>query len=56
MNLGMKSETLEFKKSISELEKGVVSLSAMLNKQKVMIYHIQHLINIILDHLIKIRN
>ena len=32
MNLGMESETIEFKKSTSELEKGVISLSAMLNK------------------------
>ena len=32
MNLGMESETLEFKKSTSELEKGVISLVEMLNK------------------------
>ena len=32
MNLGMESEILEFKKSTSELEKGVISLSSMLNK------------------------
>lgn len=32
MNLGMESETLEFKKSTSELDKGVISLAAMLNK------------------------
>lgn len=32
MNLGMESETLEFKKSTSELEKCVISLSSMLNK------------------------
>ncbi len=32
MNLGIESETIEFKKSISEINDGVVSLSAMLNK------------------------
>lgn len=32
MNLGMESETLEFKKSTSELYDGVISLSSMLNK------------------------
>lgn len=32
MNLGMESETLEFKKSTSELDKGVISLASMLNK------------------------
>lgn len=32
MNLGMESETLEFKKSTSELDKGIISLAAMLNK------------------------
>ena len=32
MNLGMENETLEFKKSTNELEKGIISLSAMLNK------------------------
>lgn len=32
MNLGMESETLEFKRSTSELEEGVISLSSMLNK------------------------
>lgn len=32
MNLGMENETLEFKKSTSELEEGVISLSSMLNK------------------------
>ena len=32
MNLGMESETLEFKKSTSELIEGIISLSSMLNK------------------------
>ena len=32
MNLGMENETLEFKKSTSELVDGVISLSSMLNK------------------------
>lgn len=32
MNLGTQNEKLEFKKSTSELEKGAISLSAMLNK------------------------
>lgn len=32
MNLGMENEILEFKKSTSELEEGVISLSSMLNK------------------------
>ncbi len=32
MNLGMESEVLEFKKSTSELEKGVISIASMLNK------------------------
>lgn len=32
MNLGMESETLEFKRSTSELEEGIISLSSMLNK------------------------
>lgn len=32
MNLGTENETLEFKKSISELKEGVISLSSMLNK------------------------
>ena len=32
MNLGIESETIEFKKSTSEINDGVVSLSAMLNK------------------------
>ena len=32
MNLGLESEMIEFKKSTSELNEGVVSLSAMLNK------------------------
>ena len=32
MNLGMESETLEFKKSTSELTDGVIALSSMLNK------------------------
>lgn len=32
MNLGMESETLEFKKSTNELEKGVISLASMLNE------------------------
>lgn len=32
MNLGMESEILEFKKSTSELNQGIISLSAMLNK------------------------
>ena len=30
----MESETLEFKKSTSELDKGVISLCAMLNKHE----------------------
>ena len=32
MNLGLESETIEFKKSTSELHDGIISLSAMLNK------------------------
>ena len=32
MNLGLESEKIEFKKSTSELNEGVISLSAMLNK------------------------
>lgn len=32
MNLGMEDETLEFKKSTSELDEGVISLTSMLNK------------------------
>ena len=32
MNLGMENEILEFKKSTSELNDGVISLSSMLNK------------------------
>ena len=32
MNIGMENETLEFKKSTSELKEGIVSLSSMLNK------------------------
>lgn len=32
MNFGMESETLEFKKSTSELTDGIISLSSMLNK------------------------
>ena len=32
MNLGMENETLEYKKSTSELIEGVISLSSMLNK------------------------
>ena len=32
MNLGMENETLEYKKSTSELEEGVISLASMLNK------------------------
>ena len=32
MNLGKESETIEFKKSTSELKEGVISLSSMLNK------------------------
>jgi len=32
MNLGMENETLEFKKSTSELDEGVIALSSMLNK------------------------
>lgn len=32
MNFGIESETLEFKKSTSELTPGVISLSSMLNK------------------------
>lgn len=34
MNLGMENETLEFKKSTSELDEGVISLSSMLNKHR----------------------
>ncbi|MCQ2914707.1 MAG: putative DNA binding domain-containing protein [Alphaproteobacteria bacterium] len=33
MNLGFESETIEFKESLSQLDKGIKSLSAMLNKQ-----------------------
>lgn len=32
MNLGIESEKLEFKKGTGELEEGVISLAAMLNK------------------------
>lgn len=32
MNLGIESETVEFKRSTSELKEGIISLSAMLNK------------------------
>ena len=32
MNFGNRSETLEFKKSTSELNDGIISLSSMLNK------------------------
>lgn len=32
MNFGMESETIEFKKSISELNDGIISLTSMLNK------------------------
>ena len=32
MNLGMENETLEFKKSTSELTEGIISLASMLNK------------------------
>ena len=32
MNLGLESETVEFKKSTAELKEGIISLSAMLNK------------------------
>lgn len=32
MNLGMETENLEFKKSISELKEGIISLCSMLNK------------------------
>ena len=32
MNLGKENETIEFKKTISELKEGVISLSSMLNK------------------------
>ena len=32
MNIGMENETLEFKKSTSELKEGIISLSSMLNK------------------------
>ena len=32
MNLGREIETIEFKKTISELKEGVISLSSMLNK------------------------
>ncbi len=32
MNLGIESEKIEFKKSTSELNEGVISLAAMLNK------------------------
>lgn len=34
MNLGMESEKVEFKKSTSELTEGIISISAMLNKQE----------------------
>ena len=32
MNFGMESETIEFKKSTSELNDGIISLTSMLNK------------------------
>lgn len=32
MNLGSETETIEFKKSISELKEGIISISSMLNK------------------------
>lgn len=32
MNLGKEGEKLEFKKTISELKEGVISLASMLNK------------------------
>lgn len=32
MYLGMKSETIDFKESLNNLDKGIISLSAMLNK------------------------
>ena len=32
MNFGMESEIIEFKKSTSELNDGIISLSSMLNK------------------------
>ena len=32
VNIGIENETLEFKKSTSELIEGVISLAAMLNK------------------------
>lgn len=33
MNLGTEGETIEFKESISQLDKGVLSLTAMLNRR-----------------------
>ena len=34
MNLGFETETIEFKKSTSELKEGIISLTSMLNKHK----------------------
>ena len=34
MNIGMESETVEHKKSTSELKEGVSSIAAILNKHK----------------------
>lgn len=34
MNIGFESETIEFKKSTSELKEGVISISSILNKHK----------------------
>lgn len=34
MNLGRETETLEFKKSTSELKEGVISIASMLNKHQ----------------------
>lgn len=32
MNMGMESEILEFNNNLNELDKGIISLAAMLNK------------------------
>ena len=32
MNFGNETETIEFKKSISELKEGIISIASMLNK------------------------
>lgn len=40
MNLGNETETLEFKKSMSELKEGIISLSSMLNKSSYGILYI----------------